>query len=73
MAISAEHGQNLQSFTGNGDVSKMSEKISNETQNSKQTNMAVELGGIFIVPYILWHETSVNTVSSKGPSCLITF
>jgi hypothetical protein len=29
---------------------------------------AFEQGGIFIVPHLLWHGTSVFPVSSEGPS-----
>jgi hypothetical protein len=29
---------------------------------------AYEQGGIFIVPHLLWHGTSVFPVSSEGPS-----
>jgi hypothetical protein len=33
---------------------------------------AFEQGGIFIVPHLLWHGTSVFLVSSEGPSHSIT-
>jgi hypothetical protein len=32
---------------------------------------AFEQGGIFIVPHLLWHGTSVYPVSSEGPPHLI--
>jgi hypothetical protein len=32
---------------------------------------AFEQGGIFIVPHLLWHGTSVFSVSSEGPPHLI--
>jgi hypothetical protein len=32
---------------------------------------AIEQGGIFIVPHLLWHGTSVFPVLSKGPPHLV--
>jgi hypothetical protein len=32
---------------------------------------AIEQGGIFIVPHLLWHGTSVFPVSSEGPPHLV--
>jgi hypothetical protein len=32
---------------------------------------AFEQGGIFIVPHLLWHGTSVFPVSSEGPPHLV--
>jgi hypothetical protein len=34
---------------------------------------AIEQGGIFIVPHLLWHGTSVFPVSSEGPPHLVAF
>jgi hypothetical protein len=34
---------------------------------------AFEQGGIFIVPHLLWHWTSVFPVSSEGPPHLVAF
>jgi hypothetical protein len=34
---------------------------------------AFEQGGIFIVPHLLWHGTSVFPVSSEGPPHLVAF
>jgi hypothetical protein len=34
---------------------------------------AFEQGGIFIVPHLLWHGTSVFPVSSEGPSHAVAF
>ena len=33
--------------------------------------MAIEQGGIFIVPHLFWHGTSVFEVSSKGSPRLV--
>jgi hypothetical protein len=34
---------------------------------------AFEQGGIFIVPHLLWHGTSVFSVPSEGPPHLVAF
>jgi hypothetical protein len=34
---------------------------------------AFEQGGIFIMPHLLWHRTSVFPVSSEGPPHLVAF
>jgi hypothetical protein len=34
---------------------------------------AFEQGGIFIMPHLLWHGTSVFPVSSEGPPYLVAF
>ena len=34
--------------------------------------MVIEQGGIFIVPHLLWHRTSVYTVSPEGPAQFVT-
>ena len=37
----------------------------------RSSSMTFELGYIFIVAYLLWHETSIYTVSSEGPLRLV--
>ena len=36
-------------------------------------NMFFDQGGIFIVPHLIWHVTSVFAVWSKGSPHLVTF
>jgi hypothetical protein len=52
-----------------GDVTIASEGLQNLGLCSALR--AFEQGGIFIVPHLLWHGTSVFQVSSKGPPRLV--
>ena len=40
---------------------------------ARQFIMVFEQGGIFIVPYLFWHGTSVTTVSSEVSPCLLAY
>jgi hypothetical protein len=52
-----------------GDVTIAGEGLQNLGLCS--AHRAFELGGIFIVPHLLWHGASVFPVSSKGPPHLV--
>jgi hypothetical protein len=52
-----------------GDVTIASERLQNLDLCSALK--AFEQGGIFIVPHLLWHETSFFPVSSEGPPHLV--
>ena len=54
---------------------KLVENISlrDTTIAGKGFRTAFEQRGMFIVPYLLWHGTSVYAVSFKGPPCSVAF
>jgi hypothetical protein len=54
-----------------GDVTIAGEGLQNLSLCSELR--AFEQGGIFIVPHLLWHGTSVFPVSSEGPPHLVAF
>jgi hypothetical protein len=55
----------LEYFTLYGDVTIVGEGLQNLGLCSALR--AFEQGGIFIVPHLMWHGTSVFPVSSEGP------
>jgi hypothetical protein len=54
-----------------GDVTNTGERLQNLGLYSALR--AFEQGGIFIVPHLLWHGTSVFPVSSEGPPLSVAF
>jgi hypothetical protein len=52
-------------FHLHGDATIVGEGLQNLGLSSALT--ALEQGGIFFVPYLLWHGASVVPVSSEGP------
>jgi hypothetical protein len=55
------------SFHFYGDATIAGEGLQNLGLHVCSALRAFEQGGIFIVPYLLWHGTSVFPVSSEGP------
>jgi hypothetical protein len=56
-------------FHSHGDVTIAGEGL--QTLGLCSALRALEQGGIFIVPHLLWHGTSVYPVSSEGPPHLV--